>query len=537
MWPRNLLLLGLCLAIVPAYQAIVMPPQVPRLRPQTRWRDNDSQSVADAVDAAFREVWQQSDVAPTPRAADLVIARRLSLALLGTVPSLEEIRQFEQQPVTERLDWWLRTILADRRSADYLAERLARAFVGTDDGPFLLFRRRRFVRWLADELSANRPYDELIRHLVADAGIWTDTPATNFITVAIKPDSDEDPDPSRLAARVARAFIGVRLDCAECHDHPFQPWKQRDFQGLAAFFAETRKTVAGIRDRTGEFTVENRKTGRSETIAPAVPYQPELLPTAGTRRQRLAAWLTNRDNKALARATVNRMWAILFGRALVTPIDNIVLGEAQPAALDLLADDFSSHGYDVRRLIRTIAATRVFQADSRGAVASGSPGSPPELAWAAFPITRLRPEQMVGSLLQAASLQTIDHESHILVQIARELREREFIKRFGDLGSDEFDERGGTVPQRLLLMNGQLVKDKTKDDLVGNAATRIAVLAPSDQLAIETATLAVLTRRPTAAENKYFLARLEGTSGTQRNERLEDLYWSLLNSTEFAWNH
>src|SRR5580704_13370613 len=109
------------------------------------------------------------------------------------------------------------------------------------------------------------------------------------------------------------------------------------------------------------------------------------------------------------------MWAMLFGRALVTPIDNIVLGEPQPAALDLLADDFSTHGYDLRRLIRTIAATRVFQADSRGAMASRSPVSPPETAWAAFPLTRLRPEQMVGSLLQAASLQTIDHESHILV--------------------------------------------------------------------------------------------------------------------------
>jgi hypothetical protein len=490
-----------------------------------------------AVDASFDEVWRRSGVQPALRADDLAIARRLSLALLGTIPSLEEIRLFESRPAADRMTWWLRTILADRRSADYRAERLARALVGTESGPFILFRRRRFVSWLADELSVNRPYDTVIRHVIADSGIWTDTPATNFITSAIKPDSDEDPDPSRLAARVARALLGVRLDCAECHDHPFQSWKQRDFQGLAAFFGQTRRTGTGIRDRNGEYEVENRKSGKREIIEPAVPYQPELLPAARTRRQRLAAWVTHPDNKAFARGAVNRAWALLFGRGLVAPVDNITMDVEQPAVLDLLAEDFAGHGFDMQRLLRVIAATRVFQLDSRGTAESDEAVDAPENNWASFPLTRLRPEQMVGSLLQAASLQTIDYESHIVVRFIRQVRENQFVTRYGDLGSDEFDQRGGTVPQRLLMMNGDLVRDTTKESLIGNAATRIAVLSPTNDRAIETAMLAVLSRRPTEDEAKYFSARLAGSSVRQRKELLEDFCWSLLNTTEFAWNH
>src|SRR5262249_12176944 len=160
-------------------------------------------------------------------------ARRVALALTGTIPALSEIRRLEATPAGDRLRLQLDNLFRERRSADYLAERLARACVGTEDGPFLVFRRRRFVAWLSDQLYQNRPYDALVREIISDSGLWTDRPATNFITVTYNPDKKE-PNPERLAARVARAFLGVRLDCAQCHDHPFQPWRRDDFQGLAA---------------------------------------------------------------------------------------------------------------------------------------------------------------------------------------------------------------------------------------------------------------------------------------------------------------
>jgi Protein of unknown function (DUF1549)/Protein of unknown function (DUF1553) len=492
-------------------------------------------TVAAEVDAALVRRWADQGLTPVPMAADLARMRRLSMALTGSIPSLEEVRAFEARPVDGRLGWWLEALLQDRRSADYLAERLARAFVGTEGGPFLVYRRRRFVSWLSDELIRNRPYDELVRDLIAGRGIWTDHPSTNFISVTFDPDK-KNYDPERLAARVARAFLGVRIDCAQCHDHPFQPWKRADFRGLAAYFGQVEHSLTGIADKNGEFQVDDKKDGHPVAVEPRVPFRADLDPKAGTRRDRLARWVTDPRNPNFSRATANRVWALMFGRPLVEPIDDLAGAGDPPPALQLLADDFAAHGFDLRRLIRAIAETRAFALDS-AAEADLEPPSTLESAWAAFPITRLRPEQVAGALLQAAAPETIDSESHILVRLATYGGINDFVGRHGDPGEDEFNLEGSsTIPQRLLMMNGELVYKKTREDL-GNASTRIAMLAPTDKLAIEAAYLATLTRRPTPEEAAHFEAQLAGTRGDERKQRMADLYWALLNATEFSWDH
>lgn len=541
MWIRNLVFIVLCVAGLSALAASLAPvrkPSVDKQLSSAATPDKDLLETVARVDQSFRDEWQRLRLVPASRADDLTLARRLSLALMGTVPSLEELRKWEAEPAETRLDDWLAAILADRRSHDYLAERLARAYVGVQDGPFIIYRRRRFVSWLADQLQANRPYDEVVQDLIADSGLWTDHPATNFITATGKPDPKKpdqiEPDPVELTARVSRAFLGVRLDCAECHDHPFQDWKQSDFQGLAAFFGPTRQGLTGIHEEDAAYTIENRVTGEEETIAPRVPFQQELLAADAHSRRQLAAWVTHRDNRWLGRAIVNRAWALLFGRPLVEPVDDLHSAETLPAAIDLLADDFVAHGYDLRRLIRAIARTEVFGLDSRG----DAKHAEPERAWAVFPLTRLRPEQVIGGVLQAGSLQTIGYQSHILVRLARAGAQNDFIKRYGDLGEEEFAEHGETIPQRLLMMNGKQVQERIRENLIGNAATQIAALAPNDAKAVETAYLCVLTRRPTPAEAEHFEHILADTTDTRtRPQRMEDLYWCLLNSTEFSWNH
>ncbi len=535
---RNLLFLVVCGTALVAFKASVFPSADVEPRAAVRTDAQSLRPTVERIDAAFAESWRRQDLTPAAPADDLAVARRMSLALSGTIPSLEEIRRFESLPSDGRLSRWMAELLADRRYADYVAERLARAYVGVDDGPFLLFRRRRFVSWLADQLNANAPYDQLVRHLISDSGLWTDTPATNFITVAIMPDSDKNPDANQLAARVSRAFLGIRIDCSECHDHPFEPWKQRDFQSLAAFFGQTKRGLRGIRDAPGPIEVENRLTGEMETVACSVPFQQELLPQGGAPRERLAEWVTHRENRPFAREAVNRAWALMFGRPLVEPIDNLRAGGEPHPALDILADDFVEHDYDWRRLLLTIASTQVFALDSKIA---GDPEADStaeqERSWAVFPLSRLRPEQVVGALLQSASLATIDSGSHIVVRMAREIGQRDFIRRYGDGGAEEFDLRGGTIPQRLLMMNGQIVQDKTKDALLTSAATQIAALAPDDASVVETTMLAALTRRPSEEERRYFTGRLNGKSGNERRRLVSDLYWTLLNSTEFSWNH
>jgi hypothetical protein len=193
-----------------------------------------------------------------------------------------------------------------------------------------------------------------------------------------------------------------------------------------------------------------------------------------------------------------------------------------------------AHGYDLRRLIRVIAGSRVFRLDS---ASEPEPGEAEDLHWAVFPITRLRPEQVAGSILQAASVATLDAESHILLRLARFGQINEFVTRYGDTGEDEFDGRGGTIPQRLLMMNGKIVRERVAANWL-NSIGRVARMAPSHEKAVETAYLAVLSRRPTPEEAAHFEQSLRGApSPSHRQQMLEDLFWALVNSAEFSWNH
>lgn len=533
-WARNLLFLGLVAAGASGLGSQLVPkrPAEPLGR-YTVIADDDFRRSVLALDAAFVGRWQSTDVQPVDPAPDLAVARRLALGLMGTLPSLEEIRQFERLPADQRLAWWTDHVLVDSRTADYLAERLARATVGTEDGPFLLFRRRRLAVWLAEQVAANRPYDQIVRELIGSTGLWTDHPAANFITVTSRQDMQNQPDPVRLAGRVTRAFLGLRLDCAECHDHPFADWRQSDFEGLAAFFGRTHVGLKGVYDAAdGQFQVTDRKTQKPRAVAPAVPSHPELLPADGTDRERLAGWVTHPLNPYFARAAVNRVWAILTGRPLTEPVDNLQADTDPHPGLNALAEDFTAHGFDLRRLIRVIAATRAYRLDSR---ADRDLSDRDEKSWAVFPLSRMRPEQVAGAVEQASSVRTLDGRSHVLFRIIRRGEQQEFVRRYGDTGEDEFDGRGGTIPQRLLLLNGVLVGKRVASDPL-NATGRIAALAADDRHAVETAYLACLSRRPTPEETTHFRERLTDPSQS-RAEHLADLYWALVNSTEFSWNH
>ncbi len=227
-----------------------------------------------------------------------------------------------------------------------------------------------------------------------------------------------------------------------------------------------------------------------------------------------------------------------IGTVLLDPIDALPTSDPrrlQRSVLDRLARDFVDHDFDLRRLLRVMTALHVFRLDS--ASTDGLTEDHDRL-WAAFPMTRLRPDQVSQSLLQSCSLTTIDAGSNLFVRLAFFGDQGKFLERYGDTGEDEFDNRGGTIPQRLLMMNGNLVHQRTKNDGIGgNASTRIAWLSPDDPKAIEIAYLATLTRRPTPEELAHFEKRLADDPERKKADALEDLYWALLNSTEFAWNH
>lgn len=539
-WLRNGVLLALAVAgALVLVERLWSPHPLPAakpVRPAKRSAD-DIRPVVRAVDAAFQDDWTRRGLQPAEPVDSLTLARRLSIALAGTVPSLQEIRALETLPEGERTSWWLAHLFEDRRCSDYLAERLARAYVGVENGPFLVYRRRRLVDWLSDSLHENRRYDEIARALMDSSGVWTTRPEVNFVTATVEP--KKGPDKAKLAARVTRAFLGVRIDCVQCHDGKLgSPWKQKDFHQLAAWFAPAEMSLTGLHDTPGaRYEFRYLRATEASPIPPLVPWSPELVPAKGTQRERLAGWVTAPGNRPFARAVVNRVWALVFNRPLVTPVDDIPLHGPFPPGLEILADDFTAHGCDLQRLIRVIASTRVFQLDSRATDAGHPLAEASDAGWASFPLTRLRPEQMAGSVIQASSLTTLDAETHVLFRIQRVLDLGNFVKRYGDFGEDEFGNQGGTIPQRLLMMNGEIVQNHTKKNPLFNASTRIGSLAPDDAVAVETAYLAAFTRRPTPEEARHFTAKLRGTKGDARSAVMADLCWTLLNSTEFSWNH
>lgn len=548
--PTLALLSGLLLLLAGTGWLLVPPLRlrVERQPQPPAFRLDDFETTLFALDRALGLPHQAAgESAPQDRAAIesapfLDWARRLSLGLTGTIPSLEEIRQLELQPVANREAWWIDHLLEDRRTAEHLAERLGRAFVGVENGPFILYRRRRFVSWLADQLAENRPYDQLVRELLASEGIWTEKPAVNFITVTTDSDGTGQPSPIRLATRTSRAFLAMRIDCLECHDdflgtmrvrgeEAERGGEQADFHRLAAFFSSAQNTLAGVRDNSQAKPYQFTLLEESEptTFQPAVPLYPEILVAEGSRRQQLAEWLTHPNNRQFARAAVNRIWAIVFGQPLVSPIDDIPWTSELPAALELLADDFIAHGYDLHRLLRIFARSALLHAAPQTPDGNAAAG---DWRWTNFPAVRLRPEQVAHALLQSSSLTTLDSGAHVLRRLIGSVQELEFINRYGDFGEHEFEPRSETVAQRLLVLNGNLVREQLEQGY--SSPIRLAALAPNPEKALEILFLITLTRRPDAEELARFVSRLESAWERERQARLQDVYWALLNSAEFG---
>ncbi len=498
------------------------------------------------LDQWFETRWTDEQITPATAAEPLAILRRLSLALHGTVPSLEEVRQFDADGGSLKIERWTQRLLSDSRCPTYLSERLGRALVGSDEGPFLAFRRDRFHAWLAEQIAANRPWDRIVTDLISGHGLPTGDPQTNFITIA---QIDEEIDEEQLAGRSIRVFLGQRIDCAQCHDHFFDPrWKQAHFEGLAAFFSPVRFTALGVDDDSDRrFRVTDHPDDTPRVVAPAVPFGSEWLPDKGTARQRLAAWLTDERNRRFDRAIVNRVWGLMFGRPFHSPVDDLPdPGEPTTEPLDLIARDFRDHRRSLKWLVHVIAASRPFRLDSRPSPQTrrSAPAdlSPEELrrqeeAWAIFPLIRLRPEQVIGAMLQAGSIKTIDRHSHLFTRARRFFGEQNFVQEYGDLGDDELSEQTGTIPQALLRMNGQLARELIQPGLF-SATTAIARATVEDNaLCLRTCFEVCLGRRPVGEESDVLGKWLTDTRGQQREQAVEDIFWVLFNSPEFSWNH
>lgn len=511
-----------CLLVMVAGGAWLFERHEPPLSNPTSETSSSTAAAADRIDTAIESQWSP-DIRPAPVADDLQIARRLALTLHGRIPALDEIRWFESRPATTRLDDWVERLLNDRCFSDYFAERFARALVhskGSDNFPFP-YRRALFAAWLAGEFAKNRPYDELAREMLTADGLWTNKPATNFVTA-------HEADPIRLTTRTMRGFLGLRIDCAQCHNHPFADWQQEDFNGLAAYFGDTGLERFGI----GIYEVDRPllPTEANPTpVVPHVPFSADLVPHEGPLRQRLACWITHPDNPYFAKALANRLWALMFGAGLVEKVDDLDGPQQLPGVLDALADEVKRSGYDLRYLIRLIAKTDAFR---RSSAFHGDYAAELEPLHAAFPVTRLRSEQLARAMLQTTMLTRNDFNNSAYYQIF----ERRLIEELGDKLEEEMEPRHASLSQRLSLLNSDTLGEPIEALWSGSAGV-LTLLRPAPEMCVEIAFLVVLSRRPDAEEVRLFADRFEQTGLSSRQAQFEDLLWTLTNGTEFGWLH
>jgi hypothetical protein len=511
--------------------ALIIPATLLLPQPARAGERPSERASAAKVDAAFRR-----PLAPVVN--DATFLRRVSLDLTGKLPDPEAIRRFAADPSPDKRARKIDELL---RSDTYAVNwgRYWRDVVTYHTPASANYLRwKLFDNWWAEQLRRNRSWDQIVTALVTASGINDETAPVNYLTALYG-------NPVEIAATTSRVFLGVRIQCAECHNAKTEPWKREQFHQFAAFFGRARliqhKDVEG---RGTPYAIEPRADGQygmpdKKHPGKLLPMQPKFLTGESVprdaadqeRRQALACFLTSPKNPWFARAYVNRVWTCLLGWGFYPVVDDLGSGTAPryPQVLEALATDWIASGHDLKWLFRTITLTRAYQSRLQAPPADGTP------APAVCP-ARLRPEQVFDALQKALGFDENDKtipapapSSAPAVQRHTGLRNMVY-QAFKVNPSLPAQEVHGTIPQALLLMNSALVQSRTAAAGKTVLAELLAQKKSDDQI-ITALYERVLARRPTD-EERGICRRYIGKVGNRR-EALEDVLWSLINSTEF----
>jgi hypothetical protein len=480
------------------------------------------------IDTLVNERLARAGVEPAPLADDAEFLRRAHLDLIGVIPTAAEVRAFLADTTPDKRARLIESLLARPGHATHLAGAWRDVLLPPDPNVAQFGSRTGFQFWLRDRFERNVRYDRIVAELLITRGNPNQaTPALFFTAAELKPEE--------LAARSARIFLGVQIECAQCHDHPTDRWTKRDFWGYAAFFAQ----LESVAERPlGASAFQDKEQGEvflpgtQEAIPPTFLGRVNAGAEPGQRRLRLALWLASKDNPYFARATANRVWALLFGRGLVEPRDD--LGPHNPPSHPELLDELSQYliksRFDLRLMLRTLASTDAYARSS--AWPSDGPEPAPEL-FARMAMKSLSPEQLYDCLAAATRRQSMPlaREGEFDVDAGRQA----FLAKFEGTPASAVDFSSG-IPQALTLMNGDEIRAATD---LESSGLLVALGAPflTDAERVESMFLATLSRKPTDAERSRFLEYVSRKGAKERSRGLSDALWAILNSAEFALNH
>ncbi|HZW30683.1 MAG TPA: DUF1549 and DUF1553 domain-containing protein, partial [Isosphaeraceae bacterium] len=494
----------------------------------------DARALTARIDAVLAAHWAKAKVRPAAVAEDGEFLRRVSLDLIGKIPTAAEARDFLDDPspekrraLVERLldspayttratETWRRLLLPEAESEDQ-----ARLVAGS------------FEAWLRRKVIEEAGYDRIVREILT-ARLSERNPNQVVGQVRLDPSpaayyAAKEGKPENLAAGVARVFLGIRLECAQCHNHPFARWKREQFWSLAAFFADVppqgpQDAITAPRRRGNtplrELTIPGTK--KVVTASHLDGSTPAWRPRAETR-QILAEWITAPENPYFARAIVNRVWARFFGVGLIEPVDELD-SEADSelsSLLDELAGQFRTHGYNLRYLIRVLTATRAYNLSSSSLANQAESTTP---LFASMPVRGLSPGQLFDSLTQATGSEAADARARFLELFAK--------------GEERPVQAETTILQALTMMNGSYIDGATNPEIgpVLGAIVKAPFLDTPGR--IETLYLATLTRRPRPDERALLVRFVERRKTAEDQAKaLGDIFWAILNGPEFHLNH
>ncbi len=480
----------------------------------------DPGELAARIDKHLAARWKAEKITPATVADDATFVRRVYLDLTGRIPTVAEVRGFIADNSPDKRAKLVTKLVESAGHTRHMATFWRREWVPQTDTPEYAGLAEEIEGWLATKLHEGLTYDRVVRELMtAKRTKGSVTPTTFLIANEHKVEN--------LAANTTRAFLGVNLDCAQCHDHPFAKWTRDQFWQTAAFFGRPVSNAGAVAGKL-ELTIPNtKKTVTPQLLTDPQPQWPELLKD-DTGRTILATWVTAKDNPYFAKNAVNRVWANLFGTGLVEPLDDLS-GEnpaSHPELLDELAKAFTDSGCDLKYLTTAVVLTKAYQLSSTTPGGSANPR-----LFARFAVRGLTGEQLYDSLRVAAGMPAERDDLE-----AAAMRDR---KRF----ADKFRvERPGaaerSILQTLSLMNGKMTADLTT---VGATPTLRAVTdAPflNTKGKVEALYLAAIGRKPTDDESGPLVKYVEkgGADGDQ-GKALSDVFWALLNSIEFSTNH
>lgn len=493
------------------------------------------------VDDLIQAEWKKLGLKPAPLADDTEFVRRAYLDLIGTLPTPEEVRGFLDSKDPAKRDKLIDVLLDRSEYVDYWALKW---------GDLLRAHKRAlgekgiksFNVWLKQALRENRPADRFVRELVlAQGNLYTSGPVAFYFV---------DQKPEDLAETTAQVFLGIRMQCAKCHHHPFEVWSQEDYYGLAAFFSRVERKDTKEDGRYGGAQSVRLKAdgqvlhpGTGKAVTPRLLGSP-LAPLGKEAeakhdpREPLARWLTAKDNPYFARNIVNRYWGYLFGRGLVEPIDDLRATNpaSHPALLEALTRDFVAHDFDIKHLLRTLCKTRTYQLASEVSPSRDVDGT--------F-FTHRRPRRLPAEVLLDAINQACGAEESFAnlppgtraIGLPDPGVDSYFLNAFGrpKRTSTCECERGSKpdLSQVLHLANSMAIHYKVVDDR--GRVGRLVAAGKKDAEIVDELYLATLSRLPSARERET-VQRLLGTAPSRR-EGFEDLLWTLLNCAEFVFNH